>query len=643
VDGDLDFECRVLLVEDNPGDADLVREYLWGHAKVTQASTLAEAIELANRQVFDVALVDSNLPDAEGVASIQTMGALGAFPILLLTGRDSTELARAAAQFGVQDYLLKGQFKSAQLRRAISSAVFRHETLIQYRTLLSENPDPILIVAADGTVLSANHAAAHAFGRDLDQLIGDVLGIPLAAKGGTEIVLLSKRVMEMRISKVPWKREIAYLAMLRDVTERNRLVHELTEATKRFSQLSVIDPLTGLLNRRGIEEALHRLAQGSSRDSSRVVAMLFDCDNFKTINTLGGYAAGDATLQLVADAITRGMRAPLASVGRIGGDEFLALLTETRFAESVLVAERLRDTISRSQLPLMAKGLSNVTVSVGVASVPPGCSSLKEVIALAESALAASKSGGKDRVSVSESQSELPAVVLSSVEAIIRVPSCIRIARQPIVNRDSETVGFEVLFRGPEHTDFESPATFFAAARRQNLLAAADLAVLRRACELAKGFPKDLQIHFNVFPSTILDTSVAELIEICRPLHGVVLELSEQEFVGDPGLLLPAIRRFRKAGLRIALDDVGFGRSSLETILVLEPEVVKIDRCLVDGISTSPSLHRTTSRLFRSLAALETEIIAEGLENHDDLVLLKELGVHAFQGYLSGRPEILSG
>jgi EAL domain-containing protein (putative c-di-GMP-specific phosphodiesterase class I) len=285
-----------------------------------------------------------------------------------------------------------------------------------------------------------------------------------------------------------------------------------------------------------------------------------------------------------------------------------------------------------------------VSVSVGVASIPSECSSLKEVIALAESALLASKSGGKDRVSVTQSHHDLPALMLASVEEIIRTPSMIGIAKQAILHHPGGALaGHELLFRGPAGSPFEAPPMFFAAARRQNLLAAADLACIRRACETARSFTEPQRIHLNVFPSTLLDTSVDEMVELCRALDGVVLELSEQEFVGDPGLLLPAIAQIKKAGIRIALDDVGFGRSSLETVLVLEPEVIKIDRCLVHGIDHNPALRRTTTRLLKCLEGLGAEVIAEGVETATDAYVLQDLGVRFVQGFLWGRPELMLG
>jgi diguanylate cyclase (GGDEF)-like protein len=632
----------ILLVEDNPGDADLVRELLSGNAAVTHVFTLAEAIQAARQRVFYVALVDASLPDAQGVTAIDALAQIGAFPVILLTATDSSELGKAAAQSGAQDYLLKGQFKAPQLLRAISSAVYRHESVIQYRTLLRESPDGVLIVSQNGVIQFANPAAVRAFEVEVDSdLVGTPIETPLIGEDSAEITLRNGRTMELRVGRVPWRGEDAHLMVLRDITERVRLVAALAATNKKLAELSVIDPLTGVLNRRGIEEALNRIIHSSNRGAGRAIALLFDCDNFKNINTVGGYAAGDATLQLVANTLASAVRVSLDCVGRIGGDEFLVLLPDTRFAEGLLVAERLREMIRRKPLPLSAHGhRSEVTVSVGAVSIPHTAASLKEVIELAESALLSSKSSGKDRVTAGRADIDDTGGHGADVREILATPDTIRMVAQPIVSQPGALViGHELLFRGRSGGLLESPMMFFAAARRQNLLAAADLACLRRGIEASSHLANSGRVHLNVFPSTILDTPLEELLSICAGATRLVLELSEQEFVGDPALLVPAIAAFKRADIRIALDDVGFGRSSLETILVLEPHIIKIDRCMVHGIAENAGQRRIFKRLLQSLAGLGTEIIAEGIETETDAKVVFELGVPFAQGFLWGRPE----
>jgi len=639
---------RVLLVEDDPDDSEVISELLSDCAAVCCAGTVAQASQLARSGEFDVALVDASLPDAKGASAIEALATLGMFPVVLLTGTDSAELGKSAARAGAQDYLVKGQFTPAQLRRAISSAIFRHEALSQYRKLLQDSPDGVLVFDHAGTILFANPAAVEAFGvTNEGELVGERIRCPVeeAARGTVELHLGGGRTVELHVGRVPWRGEEAYLAIVRDVTERARLLAELTEANQALSRMAVRDPLTGALNRRGVEEALHRMSDAQRRGAGRSAALLFDCDDFKSINALAGYAAGDATLQLVARTLTDGVRPSFDCVGRIGGDEFLVLLPNTRLAEGLLVAERLREAIRSKPHPVATPGReSGVTVSVGVASVPYGAASLKEVLELAESALVASKTGGKNRVTAGGPEAaETPRQDLD-LRALLARPSTISVAAQPIVRHPGgEPIGHELLFRGPPDSPLETPAAFFAAARRDQLLGEADLTCLRRCLEVGSSHPHLGRVHLNAYPSTLLDTPSETLLQTFKGSGQFVIELSEQEFVGAPALLQPVIERLRQAGVRLALDDIGFGHSSLETVLVLEPEIIKIDRCLVHGISQNLGQRKVLDRLLHCLAGLNAEIIAEGIEHEADARVVQDLGVPFVQGFLWGAPRRVGG
>jgi EAL domain-containing protein (putative c-di-GMP-specific phosphodiesterase class I) len=121
----------------------------------------------------------------------------------------------------------------------------------------------------------------------------------------------------------------------------------------------------------------------------------------------------------------------------------------------------------------------------------------------------------------------------------------------------------------------------------------------------------------------------------------VVVELSEQQILGDPSSLLPVLRRLRSSGVKVALDDVGFGRTSLEALVVLQPDIIKVDQAFVRGIATDPDRRGNIARLVRVVSALGAELIAEGVEQREDANVLVELGVSYAQGFLFSRPELV--
>lgn len=636
---------RILLVEDNPGDALLIQTFLANMGYLTVVSTLAQAIEMARQERFDVALVDAGLPDAQGNTAVDKLAKLGMFSVILMTGRDDRELGQAAAYSGAQGYLVKGQFTAVQLERAIFSAIHQAEALRQYKVLLLEGPDGVLLLSADAKVLFANAAAAFAFDKkSSDELIGMQLDIALDGPAIQEMSLGNHRVMEMHKAPVLQFGQHAYLIMLRDVTDRLRLMSELAMAKQKLEELSVTDPLTGVLNRRGMEAELMQSVRASSRTNGRIAAILIDCDNFKSINERFGYRVGDATLQLVTQTVLSTLRGG-DHLSRIGGDEFLVILPGATVAEAFYVANKIRDAMMSKCLPIAhSEQKEAITVSLGVAAIPNSVSALNEAVALAESALIMSKRGGKNQASVVGEELGGDIKEQTDVRQCVMLGEGIRVVAQAIVDVDRNIVGYELLMRGPCPSQFEMPSDFFASARHCNILGVADLLCLRRCLEASLCLPPCARVHLNLFPMTVLETPFDELLKILalpRPFQ-LVIEFNEQEFSGNARLLKSAVWSLKSAGVLIALDNVGFGSSSLETLLLLEPDIVKIDRSMIDGVADNEGKHRILERMVACLSSLNMDIIAEGVEREQDAKLLMSMGIAYAQGYLWGCPALVA-
>jgi EAL domain-containing protein (putative c-di-GMP-specific phosphodiesterase class I) len=114
--------------------------------------------------------------------------------------------------------------------------------------------------------------------------------------------------------------------------------------------------------------------------------------------------------------------------------------------------------------------------------------------------------------------------------------------------------------------------------------------------------------------------------------------VSEQQFIGDPACLRSPVQALHRAGVQVAIDDVGFGRSSLETLILLEPDVVKVDKRIVKGAARDRSKEQMLRRLVKVVGAMGGGLVAEGIENREDLDLLREIGVQRGQGFLWGKP-----
>ncbi len=172
---------------------------------------------------------------------------------------------------------------------------------------------------------------------------------------------------------------------------RRETEEALKRATAELKRLTVIDPLTQLLNRRGLDEKLARVAERAERDGAKAVAVLIDLDDFKSVNDGSGYEAGDKTLVATARAIQAAVR-PTDLVGRIGGDEFLAVLVDADVAVGRNIAERVRARIE-------ADADCQTSASFGVAPVALATPDVRSVVRAANAALHASKKAGKNVVS----------------------------------------------------------------------------------------------------------------------------------------------------------------------------------------------------------------------------------------------------
>jgi diguanylate cyclase (GGDEF)-like protein len=409
-----------------------------------------------------------------------------------------------------------------------------------------------------------------------------------------------------------------------DITQRKLAELRAEEAANR-------DPLTGTLNRRGLTARLTAELSRARRHGGQLAAVLFDCDDFKRVNSRFGHAVGDAVLIEVARRFADQLR-PEDVLARIGGDEFLALLPDANVAEARRVADRLRTAILTHPFR-SAAAVVDLTCSAAVAALDDAVTGLDDILRVCAAGLQRSKAQGKNRTSGTVAEAARARARLLALAPIV--------VRQPIVELATGTrIGYELLVRGP--AGLELPSELFRAALEAGVLTRVDLTCLDACLARAAAWPDRDAIHVNVFPSTLLALDVAAVA--ARAAVGarrsrVCLELCEQEIVGDPVYLRDRARALREAGFALAIDDVGFGRTSLEKLIVLEPELIKIDRRLVHHVASDAVKARQLARVVRLGHALDAIVVVDGLERMEDAQACRQLGVAFGQGSLWGEPE----
>ncbi|MBZ0189539.1 MAG: EAL domain-containing protein, partial [Candidatus Obscuribacterales bacterium] len=461
-----------------------------------------------------------------------------------------------------------------------------------------------------------------------------------AVKGGAQDCLVKEtidagRLMQSLRYAIDLKRaEVA----LFDASSR------LEAATSRLEALAHNDPLTECLNVAGLQRALQHEFERAQRSGGALVAVLLDCDDFDRINAQLGHGVGDVVLKEISKRMKETVR-PTDHIARIGSDEFLLLLPETRFAEGMLVAEKIRLSVADSPLRLASETI-RVTASLGVLALPYEFCSIEEVLSLVRLAVRESKLLGKNRVSSGEKHKRVGQPDRDALDELtqkLRRGDCFRAVSMPILYLpDEKLVGYEILSRGPEGA-FEMPDDLFRVSVEHNLLTIVDLRCLKTclAATINPKFDHKARFHVNLFPSTIIDTPIDRLMTLfpTDSKNGrFCVEISEQQFIGDPTYLRDHVQELTKRGVLVAIDDVGFGRSSLESLIILEPDIVKIDRKYVSGIAQDSTKERLLRRLVKVVNVLGSELIAEGIECREELDLLLDMGVTLGQGWYWGKP-----
>lgn len=424
---------------------------------------------------------------------------------------------------------------------------------------------------------------------------------------------------------------LLYKELEQKSAEKDALLMQLDE-------LTLTDPMTGAINRRGLQRALTREVAWVSRYGTNLLAVLLDLDNFKEINDTYGYSMGDMILKEVAKNLKNSLRS-VDYIARIGGDEFIVLFAQMHLGDGFGVAEKIRFVISQTECTLNDIPV-RATASLGLAQVTEDCATVDELVRKCQFALKRSKVLGKNRTTANEPNPNFNENFLRDVLEAMNKPDTYRVVKQPIFHlADRRPIGYEFLTR-LNVPMFEMPDDFFRLCRANNMLTIVDRQCLHCCVTAGQQVERGLRKHLNIFPTTAVEIPVEEILREFPPeMRGeFCLELSEELIFSDLSKLIKPIKILQEAGILIAIDDVGFGRSCLESLVIFEPDIVKIDKKVNIGLANDKGRQRSLERLLRIVHSLKAQVVVEGIETEEDLRVLLDMGVEYGQGYLLGRP-----
>jgi diguanylate cyclase (GGDEF)-like protein len=433
----------------------------------------------------------------------------------------------------------------------------------------------------------------------------------------------------------------------------NEMASALHESHLALTRRASHDSLTGLPNRDSLTQRLaSSFTPGSDRRTSHESVLFVDIDDFKDVNDSLGHEEGDALLVQLASRLNGCVR-PHDLVARLGGDEFaIVVIEDDGAATSVDVAERILAAVRE---PFMVSGARlHVSVSIGVAQRHAGTENAAELLRHADFAMYMAKGAGKGRYQLFDAMMYDNMLVRSALKADLALAATsgqLRLEYQPIADlHTKEILGVEALVRWQHPTlGLLGPADFISLAEETGDIDAIGCWVFETATHQVGIWRESMDhcaglwVSVNLSPMQLKSpqnvSAIERILAGCAvPSDSVVLELTESAFASDGDGGLASLDSLKRLGVHIAIDDFGTGFSSLSTLANLPVDILKIDRSFVSGHAAGPTSEHMLEGIFGLAEKLSLAVIAEGIEEPEQLDLLVTLGCSLGQGYLLARP-----
>jgi diguanylate cyclase (GGDEF)-like protein/PAS domain S-box-containing protein len=599
------------------------------------------------------------------------LGLLGSWFIARQLARPIAALVKSADRIGEGDYtrplavvrrdeLGDLQFALERMRQKLNETTITKNYL---NTVLNSLSDAVLVTSPEGVVKSCNEATQKLLGYAEADLVGKPLTgfIDEAHRGGfdathgaleaRETVLRTASGQTIPVSMAssaissedPHFQGSIYVA--RNITERKR-------AERRIRYLARYDTLTKMPNRMQFQHLLQQAIARARRNQRSLALLYLDLDRFKEVNDTFGHAAGDRTLEILSERLTRNLSKDTV-IGRLAGDEFAMFIddlpvdADNRGALNSL-ARTLLDEISRTFYVNQQEVY--LTASVGVAICPYDAENVIDLIRNADAAMYHSKQNGGNSCAFYVPEMNAAAVERLMLKAKLRRAlerdELVILYQSKVDLRTGRVVGAEALLRWrlPGHGDI-SPSHFIPLAEETSLISDIGEWVLNRVCadyrEWQKLVPEPGRIAINL---SLRQLKQVTFIARCRSIfrkHQVSptcfeLEVTETTLMTDPKRTIGLLNELYAMGLNLAIDDFGTGYSSLSALQQFPIGTLKIDQSFVRDVavdSNDAAIVRTIIDMGRSL---ELEVIAEGVEDTEQLEFLRNHGCYFAQGRLFG-------
>lgn len=451
-----------------------------------------------------------------------------------------------------------------------------------------------------------------------------------------------------------WRSGLVY-GTVQDVTER-------VNAEDKVRRLAYYDGLTNLANRESFTECLVREVVRAKRHEWRLGVLFLDVDNFKRINDTLGHTVGDMLLKGIAERLCECVRLTdivtnvdypqgFHQVARLGGDEFTILLTDLRHGEDVArVAARIQERLS---IPFTLSGNETyITPSIGIAVYPEDGEDAEALVKNADTAMYFAKRAGKNRYQFYDESMNAVALRRLTMDSLLRRAmerGELALYYQPQMDLASGSIdAAEALLRwhNPEFGDI-SPLEFIPLAEENGMIIPIGEWVVRTACAQAKIWRDEgfciKRIAVNVSIAQFVQTNFSEFItqaltDAGLEPDGLELEVTESLLAKDVEGSIRTLHALKKIGVQLSIDDFGTGYSSMSHLKNFPVDRLKIDRSFVKGVNSDPDDEAITMAVLSMAKSMNLSVVAEGVENQEQLEFFQERLCEQVQGYYLSRP-----
>jgi len=418
---------------------------------------------------------------------------------------------------------------------------------------------------------------------------------------------------------------------------------------KKLNHLAFYDVLTNLPNRKMVISRLNYLIDRAKEKPTDLSVVFIDLDNFKMVNDTMGHHAGDLLLQ----SATSRLNALINSndmLGRLGGDEFALIIQQSLTEDEMFTyLESLKNVLE--QPFILEKTEFTITASFGVAVFPDDGNNSVDLLKCADTAMYKAKDLGKN--SIVRFSKEMNEEITKRLEFENKMMSAIQknemfLVFQPQYNLDKSLRGFETLVRwkSPE-LGVVNPLDFIPIAEETKYIIPLGEWILKTACtqfmELKSKRECDIILSVNISSVQIMDASFLDMVKSILsqtkfPPNFLEFEITESVFISSMDYVINILNKLKDMGIRIALDDFGTGYSSLSYLQMLPIDTLKIDKSFIDSINSSNESKQIVGPVISLVHQMNITVIAEGVENEEQLDYLKLHNCDCIQGFLWGKP-----